>query len=448
MENKHDVVIIGGGIAGLTITELFSRSGHNVLLIESKDRLCSEASGSHHGWFHFGSLYAIFPKNNFMRTLVGGLEDLMNYYSDFEGMNLSINNSGKLNVNKIKNQWIRNEPISYLVASRNNEDFNIMKSANIISFFQKLFFKLTWEFSIKQFISRHNSFTKYNWKKKLAAKEIPMFNWFNYSKKYIGKPSKNDFNFNIHSHFLLDGFDRPMNPINIIKDLIKSLFSSGGKIELNCTYKNHKKIDNDLFEIYTSKGNYLAKKIIFTSGKNLKNHLHKKEKFSVMASPLVVIYPAVSNQHIVRLTPFVDKTINHLHHEINGIKYSVVGGGYVAPADDDKKINEIEKKLKEITLKFFKKIDKNSYIESYISYKTELIKSPGERNYQYIVKEVEDNIYTVIPGKFTLSFSAAIDCYKKIYKKDPSNKIHLNESLNVDQYVGNMRHADMVLLSI
>ena len=53
---KYDYVIVGGGIAGLASAELLSRSGHSVLLLEKGPKLCQEASASHHGWFHFGSL--------------------------------------------------------------------------------------------------------------------------------------------------------------------------------------------------------------------------------------------------------------------------------------------------------------------------------------------------------------------------------------------------------
>ena len=61
-KKECEVLVVGGGIAGVAITEILSRSGHKAILIEEKDKLCEEASGSHHGWFHFGSLYSIFSK--------------------------------------------------------------------------------------------------------------------------------------------------------------------------------------------------------------------------------------------------------------------------------------------------------------------------------------------------------------------------------------------------
>ncbi|MFQ5630403.1 MAG: FAD-dependent oxidoreductase, partial [bacterium] len=87
---KYDIVIVGGGIAGVATGEIFARSGFKTLVIEKHEKLCMETSGLHHEWFHFGSLYSIFPNNQFFRTMVGGIEDILDYYRDFAGMNLRI----------------------------------------------------------------------------------------------------------------------------------------------------------------------------------------------------------------------------------------------------------------------------------------------------------------------------------------------------------------------
>ena len=161
-----------------------------------------------------------------MRTLIGGIEDLIEFYGSFQGMNLFVTNKGQLNINHSKNSWIRDEPIDYLVAARNNEDFHLLKSVNILSFFKKIAMRLTWELAIKQFISRHHRYQNYDWNNKRASSEIPKAGWTDYSKKFIKKPNDKDFNFNKDSHFLIKGFDRPMNPINIITDLVRSILAN------------------------------------------------------------------------------------------------------------------------------------------------------------------------------------------------------------------------------
>ena len=107
-----------------------------------------------------------FPSNQFMRTLIGGIEDLIEFYGSFQGMNLFVTNKGQLNIKHSKNSWIRDEPIDYLVAARNNEDFHLLKSVNILSFFKKIAMRLTWELAIKQFISRHHRYQNYDWNNK------------------------------------------------------------------------------------------------------------------------------------------------------------------------------------------------------------------------------------------------------------------------------------------
>ena len=68
------------------MAEMFARTECSVILIEKNEYVGSEASADHHGWFHMGSLYSIFKENIFSRTLIKGLEDVIQYYSHFNGM--------------------------------------------------------------------------------------------------------------------------------------------------------------------------------------------------------------------------------------------------------------------------------------------------------------------------------------------------------------------------
>jgi phytoene dehydrogenase-like protein len=87
---SFDFAVVGGGIAGLAIAELLQRSGVSVGLFEKNQTLCGEASAEQQGWFHTGALYAALPENFFCRTMVGNLDDLVDYYSGFPNMNLRI----------------------------------------------------------------------------------------------------------------------------------------------------------------------------------------------------------------------------------------------------------------------------------------------------------------------------------------------------------------------
>ena len=86
---QYDVVIIGGGIAGICIAEILSRDKLKILIIEKNKNLISEASTSQHGWFHFGSLYAILEDNQTLKNMLNNLINIRKYYSHFNSMNLS-----------------------------------------------------------------------------------------------------------------------------------------------------------------------------------------------------------------------------------------------------------------------------------------------------------------------------------------------------------------------
>src|SRR3990170_6487561 len=154
----YDIVVVGAGIAGLAIAEIFSRSGLKVALLEKNHKVCQESSGTHQEWFHFGSLYSIFPNNQFMRTLVGGIDDMLDYYNSFPGMNIVVNQNGKLEFKAGPDKWIRNEPIEYIVSARNDSDFSLGVYDGPIDYARKIYFLLTWEMAIKQFIARHQRF--------------------------------------------------------------------------------------------------------------------------------------------------------------------------------------------------------------------------------------------------------------------------------------------------
>ena len=142
-EKLYDLVVVGAGIAGLAIAEIFSRNGLKVALLEKNSKVCQESSGEHHEWFHFGSLYSIFPNNQFLRTLVGGIDDLLMYYQGFPRMNIRVNQQGQLDFLNCPDAWIRDEPIQYIVVARNDPDFDLKSFQGAKDYAKKCFFLIT-----------------------------------------------------------------------------------------------------------------------------------------------------------------------------------------------------------------------------------------------------------------------------------------------------------------
>ena len=54
-----DWIVVGGGIAGISLCEILTREGHSVALIEQKNKLASLTTREFHEWVHTGSLYTL-----------------------------------------------------------------------------------------------------------------------------------------------------------------------------------------------------------------------------------------------------------------------------------------------------------------------------------------------------------------------------------------------------
>jgi len=445
-EKPYDLVVVGAGIAGLAIAEIFSRSGQKVALLEKNSKVCMESSGAHHEWFHFGSLYSIFLNNQFMRTLVGGIDDLLLYYRSFPGMNIDISAQGKLEFPEKAEAWIRDNPIEYIVAARNDPDFDLKTFKSTKNYLKKCFFLLTWEMAIKQFISRHQRFHKFDWRKGQASAWVPKAGWLDYSTKMTSRVTDLDADLDRNTHFLVNGFDRPMDAIAMIRSLLRGFLSNGGALFLDHDVERvEKSQQKDCIGIESSNGEVLyAKKVVFTSGKGLDRFVGNDMKLKVVTSPLLVVYPEVCRQNFVRLTPFMNNTVNHLSHSVDGERYSVIGGGYYADPNDASAVEKTRNDLISMAKSVFSKVKEAELVETYIGYKSELITSGTERNYQYHLSEIAENIYVAIPGKFSLAFSLAVNTYKKLVGSNPSVQSSYNRDINVSAYTGLIKHKRIV----
>ena len=68
---KYDWAVIGSGIAGIITSEILTREGHSVVLIEKNNLLASETTRDFHEWIHTGSLYTLIPDNLLTLKFIG-----------------------------------------------------------------------------------------------------------------------------------------------------------------------------------------------------------------------------------------------------------------------------------------------------------------------------------------------------------------------------------------
>ncbi len=446
MSERYDVAVIGGGIAGLAIAEMFARAGRSVALIEKNHALCQEASASQHGWFHFGSLYSIFPQNHFLRTLIRNIENLMECYAGFEGMNIRIGRNGQLAFPQNLASWLRDQPIEYLLITRKDPDFDLRDYAGLSNLGRKIFFTATWEMAVKQFISRHNRFWKYDWRGKVPASEwIPRAGWLDYSRDVMTEHDLKDISLSPYTHKRVVGYDRPMMAHRIIIDLTRALLGAGGRIFTNTEVENIEKLPSGEMMIHGAGRSVRAGQVVISAGKWLGRFLPRAEDVKVVASPLLVAYPAVSEHHFVRMTPFVEKSVNHIWHEVRGRRYSLIGGGYYADPNDAQAVARAVEDLKRMASRVFPALERARFVQSYLGYKTEVTARPGERNYQYFIRQADDNVWAVVPGKFTLSFSLALDTFRRITGEEPARAVRLVPAEETQAYLDFTEHARIVM---
>ena len=57
MESSYDIIVVGAGIFGVTISLTLSENGYDVTLVEGEDDILKNASKSNHNRLHFGFHY-------------------------------------------------------------------------------------------------------------------------------------------------------------------------------------------------------------------------------------------------------------------------------------------------------------------------------------------------------------------------------------------------------
>ena len=102
---KYEWGVIGGGIAGIAISEILTREGHSVVLLEKNPQLATVTTREFHEWIHTGALYTLIPdKLMTLKFILGAIDDLIEFYSVYDRMNLSPTISG-LHINEEKRGW-------------------------------------------------------------------------------------------------------------------------------------------------------------------------------------------------------------------------------------------------------------------------------------------------------------------------------------------------------
>ena len=396
-----DWIIAGGGIAGISLAEILTREGHSVALIEKKDKLASVTTREFHEWFHTGSLYTLLKDD--MKTLkyiLGSLDDLLEFYSSFPKMNLQPTNNG-LKINNDNEGWFSSNYINFKYRLKN----------------RKLI--IPWLFAIARSIALIEGIRKHDWLRRRAGilesvttqYYIPivknLFKLFADSNKFYNTKST----------------DFTTNSRCLLRDMIATAEGNGLKIFTK----------NELLEIKNSNGNVIAncsngsfqsKNMAICIGGEI-------EKFSDLKinksyAPIAVVKNIKEDtKSFVELDCFKKNCINII---TKGKTFGLIGGISLQNK------NEVDKYLN-FVINEHKKINSEiQVLEKYVGIKNEIFKKKENRNYLFHINESTKykNVWSVIPGKFTLAFSMAPEFYRLVYKKNPRK--FFNTALTTKDY--------------
>ncbi len=383
-----DWIIVGGGIAGISLSEILTREGHTVALIEKKEKLAAVTTREFHEWFHTGSLYTLLKDD--MKTLkyiLGSLDDLLEFYSSFPSMNLKPTEKG---IKIIDNDqgWFSQNYINFKYRLKN----------------RKLI--LPWLYAIARSITLINGIKKHDWLRRRAGilesvtKEYYFSIIKNLSKALMSREK-------FHQ---IETTDFTINSRNLLHDMVRISKKNGLEIFTNNELMEIKNLNN-IVVANCSNGTFQAKNMAVCLGGEI-------EKFSDLKinksyAPIAVVKNIKTDtKSFVELDCFKKNCINIV---TKGKSYGLIGGISLSKKEEVQKyfdfmINEHKKLNPEIEI-----------LDKYIGIKNEIIQKKENRNYLFHINKSKNfsNVWSVIPGKFTLAFSIAPEFYRIVYKRNP-----------------------------
>ena len=398
-----DWIVVGGGVAGISLSEILTREGHSVALIEKKNKLASATTREFHEWFHTGSLYTLLKDD--MKTLkyiLGSLDDLLEFYSSFPKMNLRPTDKG-LKIADNNKGWFSPNYINFKYRLKN----------------RKLI--LPWLYTIARSIALIDGIRKHDWLRRRAGilESVTTEYYFSILKNLLKiAASSNKF-------YTIETTDFTTNSRDLLKDMIATAEKNGLEIFTKNELLEIKNSNNNIIA-NCSNDNFQAKNMVVCLGDEI-------EKFSDLKinksyAPIAVVKNIKADtKSFVELDCFKKNCINIV---TKGKSFGLIGGISLS-----KKV-EVQKYF-DFMINEHKKLNPGiEILEKYIGVKNEIFQKKENRNYLFHINPSRKykNVWSVIPGKFTLVFSMAPEFYRIVYKKNP------RKFFNTSSDTGNFFH--------
>ena len=386
---KYDWLIAGGGVAGICLAEILTREGHSVALLEKKDRLAGETTKGFHEWIHTGSLYTLVPDRlTTLKFLLGAIDDLLEYYVDYQNMNLGPTESG-LAVNEHPGGWFNDHYIHYR--------YRVHR------------LNLPWAALIARSDDIIRKIKQHDWLRRrggvLNDYKVNYFaDYITNLLKVVRTPDK---------FFEVRSPDFTTNSRLMLADMLATAVHHGLELKTGCGVVDMK-YQNGCHEVVTDEGVIKADNVALCCGKNISDFVEVDVKTSY--APMAVVDGCTSDtRSFVNLDYFTKRCINLIVKD-NGIG---LAGGITLnkKADCQAYLDYVVKEHQKLNPQI-------RTLGTYIGEKNEITFKSQDRNYLYHIVNSGERMWSVVPGKYTLGFSLAPEFYRRMYHKNPSKGLN------------------------
>ena len=384
----YEWAVIGSGIAGISLAEILTREGHSVVLIERNELLAGETSRDFHEWLHTGALYTLVPDGlRTLRFMLGAIDDLLEYYSSFEGMNLVPGFKGLTLDNEVSRPWFNENYIHFRYRLKNRR----------VTF--------PWLIGIARSVQLVEKIHGHDWLRRRAGEVSHLTE---------GRVARilellREIALSREDYWNTKTTDLGMNSRNLLGDLLSLAIENGLELSVeNEVTEISQMANNGGVAVRGTQHSFLVERAVLCNGAGVESFA--PVEITKSFAPLAVLENiSESAESFVQLDYFPKNCVNLL---------SKGGGIGLAGGISLSSIDQCGEYLDWVVRNLKKQFPSASEVSRYIGTKAEITFEGQPRNYQYHIVNIEPNVWATIPGKFTMAFSMAPEFYRRIYGRN------------------------------
>ncbi len=376
------ILIVGSGIAGLAAGELFARNGHRVVIAEKSAELGGASSLAIQNWFHAGNLYLYRPSNYTSRLLADASKIIRSVYpSARAGDVCNIDRDGRPTESSHPKRWFESgSSIYYCYAKRGN---GIPRLLNVLPA-HRLWFKHV-------VTPRLHVFGQ-----PFSFQDIPHDLGTGLCDRRAG----------LHDDFyVFKSSDGTLYSKNILDALVSSCVAGGASFVTSAEVCAPARSARGKAAVVAINGREERfDTVILAAGDDTSRLLEsfgaRSRHLRSLHSPILVLNKRISPHSFVITSPNRSAIFIHILYRTTPADCegaSTIGGNINAPAPTI----ALERRFKEACMRRFD-LQEQDVAGVYWGCKTEQIGSMYGRSYVSVLNKANENLYWMLPGKFSL----------------------------------------------